>query len=208
MWVDSTEMENIFDPFYGSSPDGRGLGLAVVYGLVSSHNGVIQLESKVGFGTAMRVLFPVLEQPKSSDSDESLLLSQPWENESLSVLVVDDEPSILEWIESLGDIENIEIQTAKSGREVVEMFCSIDPPEITCIVLDMVMPDMDGTEVLDWMVEKGIDLPVVAMSGHSPGRLGKLHRYENVMGAIEKPFSGSDLLNIVRRSMVWRQLAD
>ena len=206
--IEKSEIEKVFDPFYGTSEKGRGLGLAVVYGLVSSHDGLVSIDSRVDVGTKMRVLLPILPADEVQEPSPPTIDAFEELGEPLKVLVVDDEPTILEWIERLGDIEKIEILTAKNGREVVEIFSSISDPGLTCIVLDLMMPDMDGTEVLSWLESKKIDVPVVVMSGHNQGQLRHLHRYNNVMGVIEKPFSATDLLSIVRRSRVWAQLSD
>jgi CheY-like chemotaxis protein len=202
--ISGQDLERIFEPFFSNSEIGRGLGLSVVYGAVSSHDGFIKCNSDIGQGTEFRVLIP-----HSSDSiDEPELFDEfPRRSEfadNLSkqqggrkILVIDDEESVLELCAQMLQLDGWEVITAVGGErglELAEQFSQ----ELTCILLDVVMPELGASELLREMEIREILIPVVLMSGFSQTRLEFFLEREQVVSIVQKPFRASDITRAVQ----------
>jgi FixJ family two-component response regulator len=116
------------------------------------------------------------------------------------LFVVDDEPTMAEYVGEIGEMVGFTVRTAKSGREFQEL-CAEETP--SGVVTDIVMPDIDGNEVLEWLAANLSTTPVVVMSGTDHGyvgtavKLGKL-RGANVVGSLEKPFRVAEIEPLLR----------
>lgn len=224
------QIKHIFEPFYSGSPGGRGLGLAVVYGIVVAHDGIIRVFSREGFGTSIRILFPhvstasaattpvVTQRPipeavsaNGSQTDSPAPRALPPEFPSPQefarregfrppqpgrVLIVEDDPHVLKTIVTMLSLEtDLEFCTAENGQVALELLAR--EPEFDCILLDLVMPVLDGKHFLELMPAQ---TPVVLMSGYSES-LEEISHDPRVRKLIGKPFCHVELLVAIRETL-------
>jgi len=194
--VTREEVAKIFEPFYRTKETGRGMGLAVVYGLVNRQDGLIRCSSEPGVGTTMRVLLPQSDAVCATTEEVKAV---PRLAKQGTLVVIDDEPSILDVISRAFEPADWNAKTFVSGEEAIP-FLAEHRDSIDCILLDVVMPEMGGKEVLDRIAELGIRVPIVMMSGFSNTNLNEFLTLPNVVLTMEKPFSVAELFEKVSRA--------
>jgi PAS domain S-box-containing protein len=166
-------INRIFDPFFTSKFTGRGLGMSVVHGIVKGHGGAITVQSKLGKGTTIAVYFPVshetgngrqetLTQPSVNGSQTDRVS----ESKKLSFLVVDDEQQVRELMVEILNLLGHKTFSAVDGKEAMEIFNN--NPDIDIVALDLTMPEMDGVETFQRMIQIKPDVKVILCSGYSP----------------------------------------
>ena len=190
-------IDKIFEPFFTTKEQGRGtgLGLATVYGIVSSLGGHIDVSSEVGEGTTFTFLVPTVEQRGESD------LSQRQEAPSLgaeaaNILVVDDQPSIGELVKRLLLRHGYVVATATSADEALEFI--LKGLRFDLVLSDVAMPGMTGVELARRIRDLAPEQPIALMSGYLDDRITDSSIIEDVVGFIEKPFQERNLLALVR----------
>jgi PAS domain S-box-containing protein len=193
--MDPKVMDRIFEPFFTTKELGRGsgLGLASVYGIIKGHGGYIDVESKKGQGTIFSIYLPASEKSiqKTSKIPQRILKG----NEN--ILLVDDEDLVINVGAQLLEKLGYTVLQAHGGREAVKIFTDANH-SIDMVILDMVMPDMGGSEVFDRI--KGIDpnVKVLLSSGYSiDGEAAEILK-RGCEGFIQKPFSMEDLSRKIR----------
>lgn len=189
----------IFEPFFSTKPAGQGvgLGLAVVHGIITRMGGQIQVESSC-HGTEFSIFLPTSQIEPSNSMDETNSIPARLQE---TILVVDDEPQILEFCRITLEANGYLVRTASSGRaalEVIQLQSSI----IDLIISDVVMPGMSGWE----LVEKiGLELPdarILVVSGYTEENMSFRGSIVNRCQFLSKPFTSKQLLETVRRMLV------
>jgi len=198
--LDQKDLERIFEPFYSNSDTGQGLGLSVVYGIVNGHDGLIQCESEVGKRTSFRILIPtehsvVNEEPSKLDFHSPNTVNQYGVEHA--VLIVDDEESVLDLCERVLKMGQFLTTTALGGRTGIEKLIEVQD-DISCILLDVVMPDFGANEFLGELEKRNIDIPVVLMSGFSQTKLEYYQQRPNVKTILQKPFRAIEIQSAIR----------
>jgi PAS domain S-box-containing protein len=183
--MDPQTQSRIFEPFFTTKgPDrGTGLGLSTVYGIVERHGGFVDVESALGVGTTLRTYFPKQEDEEAIPRPP--LSSRP-QRGGESVLVVEDDRlvrlAIIHFLRGAG----YRVTEAASGAEALELMKRDGPPDL--LLTDLIMPDMNGLELLNQAREVYRDLTALFMSGYmEPEKIARLHA-EGV-AFIEKPFA-------------------
>ena len=197
--IDDRAKERIFEPFFTTREmgRGRGLGLASAYGIIRGHQGIINIYSEEGQGTTFNLFLPATEKAAVKETVPPKGLLEGTE----TILFVDDEDVIIdvnrEILESLG----YKVVAAKSGQEALEVYRKLQA-KISLIILDMIMPGMDGEATYDSLKKVNPELRVILSSGYSKNEQAKAILEKGCQAFIQKPFSISDL------SMTIRQVLD
>jgi signal transduction histidine kinase/CheY-like chemotaxis protein len=198
--IEETKMKLIFDPFYTTKFTGRGLGLAAVLGIIRSHKGALNLKSKINEGTTFKLFLPISDSDKKAEpapADSSTSVN----GEKLNILVIDDEDYIRKLTTRMLKIAGHTSFTAGDGKAGIEIFRNTNK-ELSCVILDLTMPDIDGEDVLKELKKINPLVPVVISSGYSPDDITKRFRDNEIAGFLQKPYQLSELLEAVAKSII------
>jgi signal transduction histidine kinase/CheY-like chemotaxis protein len=184
----------MFEPFYTTKFTGRGLGLAAVDGIVRSHGGRIEVSSVVDGGTTCRVFLPTIAQPEDAPhSAPSAVAARS--GVSGTVLLVDDEPTVLDVGRQILERSGFDVLTAASGSEAVQLFGSLDVP-VAAAIVDMSMPGLNGLETMRALRRRAPSLPVILTSGYTTEVLATGLPTDTRF--IQKPYSNAELVELLR----------
>lgn len=179
--------EKIFDPFFTTkgAGAGTGLGMTITMGIIRSHNGYISIDSEPDQGTTVSLYLPIDENGHADavvkDAEPDIIKGTG------TILLVDDEPDVLASSTELLEEAGYTVLAASSGKEAVEIFRN-NASEIVLVILDMVMPHMDGGDVYQALRDIHPDVRVLLASGFSKdGYAGELLE-QGVRGFLQKPF--------------------
>jgi two-component system CheB/CheR fusion protein len=190
--IDGQIMERIFEPFFTTKERGRGtgMGLAAVYGTVKSHGGAVTVESQPGRGSTF-----VLHLPLSSARGLHTAAREPRERPvdgAAHVLLVDDEDIVRRMATTMLESLGYTVTACSDGAEAVEVYRerwrSFD-----LVILDLVMPVMDGEEAFAAMRRINPDAVVLVSSGYSIDRKAEGIIAQGAAGFIQKPFRTAEL---------------
>ncbi len=185
--MDEETMSRIFDPFFTTKFAGRGLGLSAVLGIVRAHHGAMIVQSSPGVGATFRVFFPCSAADKAVAPPELATNQQG----TGTILVVDDEDSVLRMAESVLDEAGYDVLSASNGREALDIY-EENSGCIDAVVLDMTMPVMGGEETMEHFAERWPGATIIATSGYdveeAERRLGA-----RPAGFLQKPYTAAQL---------------
>ncbi len=198
--MDEATRQRVFEPFFTTKKMGRGtgLGLASSFGIIRNHGGIIDVQSSKGRGATFFIYLPASEEISITPRPN---MQNNMQAGSETVLVVDDEDKILRvappMLESLG----YRVLVARGGRAAVAMF-EEKGAEIDIVILDMVMPDLSGAEVFDYLKTNHPTIRVLLSSGYSAEGQAARILAKGCDGFIQKPF------NLEQLSKALRQILD
>lgn len=185
------------DPYFTTKPvgDGTGLGLWTVYGITREHLGQVHLESVENEGTTIEIYFPLCneEPPEDLNAEIDYPLAATG---GQRVLVVDDEPNILNGLVSLLNISGCNAKGFTNGLEALRLFAN-DPEAFDVVITDQVMPHINGEELIREIKNLRKEIPVVMCSGYSEviRKPDMLARHADVF--LEKPYQFSQLFDVI-----------
>jgi two-component system, cell cycle sensor histidine kinase and response regulator CckA len=187
--------KRVFDPFFTTKEKqrGTGLGLASAYGIIKNHGGIIKVYSQLGQGTTFNVFLPLSKKLPQHHVQSK----QKIQRGQGTLLLVDDEQMIREVSSSMLMALGYDVIAVESGYAAIEKL--LDPEiEISMVILDMIMPNMDGGKTFDRLREIQPDLPVILSSGYSFNDQAENILKRGCLGFIQKPFSLSELSTILK----------
>jgi two-component system, cell cycle sensor histidine kinase and response regulator CckA len=188
--MDHITKARVFDPFFTTKSKGRGtgLGLASAYGIIQNHGGLIRVYSEPGQGTTFTIYLPASDKAVEPEIVTSAQLIEG----NGSILLVDDEEMVLEVACKMLERLGYHVLAVGSGRQAVEIIGRQDK-EIDLIILDMVMPEMGGSETFDRIRQIDPAATVLLSSGYSMNGQALDILRRGCSGFIQKPFSLSEL---------------
>jgi two-component system, cell cycle sensor histidine kinase and response regulator CckA len=207
--IEDKDIENLFDPFFSSKFTGRGMGLAVVMGIVRAHGGVVTVESEPGRGSIFRVFFPVsgdavLRQPNQAGDDGDTLISELSSTEgegSGKVLLVEDEDRVREMAAAMLKRLGFAVLEAKDGVDALEVFRQ-RRDKIRFVLCDLTMPRMNGWETLTALRKFVPDIPVILTSGYDKSQVMAGDHPEWPQVFLGKPYKFKELGDAIDQALV------
>ena len=193
--MDAATRQQIFDPFFTTKEKerGTGLGLASAYGIIKNHGGSISVYSEPGQGATFNIYLPATE--KNINNRQSTY--QELKQGSEVLLLVDDEEMILEIGKDMLEKLGYEVVLAGTGRKVLEIY-ERDQNAIDMVILDMIMPDMSGSETYNRLKEINPAIKALLSSGYSINGKAQEILNSGCQGFIQKPFNLTNLSQKVR----------
>ena len=194
--MDESTRKRIFDPFFTTKEKSRGtgLGLASAYGIVRNHEGFITVQSKVGQGTTFNVFLPLSDKVVEEEVQAKPGLSAGTE----TIVVVDDEQMILDVGKAMLEKLGYHVIAVNGGARAIEIIKN-EVDNIHLVILDLIMPGLDGGKTFDLIREIKTDLPVILSSGYSLNGQAKEIMQRGCNGFIQKPFNIAELSQKVRK---------
>jgi len=212
--MDEVTKKRIFDPFFTTKEMGKGtgLGLASVYGIIKNHSGIINVYSEKGQGTTFNIYLPASQKGviKENEIPEEVLKGTE------TVLLVDDAEIVLDVGEQMLEKMGYKVLVARSGKEAIEVVSkahrakseeqegkeryapSAMSPAPDLVILDMIMPEMDGGETFDRMKEINPGMKVLLSSGYSISGQATEILERGCDGFVQKPFTMRQLSQRIR----------
>ena len=189
--IEPEALPKIFEPFFTTKrAPHRGLGLALVYGIISNHGGGVAISSQPGKGTSARIYLPAEKSRihASGGSDNNL-------RGTATVLVVDDENLLLTMAETILSDFGYKVLTANNGQKALHVLGE-NTHKVDLIVTDLVMPGMGGRELIERIRQSGLNIPVMCTSGYVLPE-----DKQASAGYLQKPFTSSELLIKVKAAL-------
>ncbi len=199
--MDKETREQVFEPFFSTKFTGRGLGLAAVLGIVRGHRGALKLDSKPGRGATFTVLFPACEEPTAKRVTKETS-KKDWRSVG-NVLIVDDEPSVLNTARRMLEKMGFTVLTATDGKGALDVFQE-HADSIRLVLLDMTMPGMDGKQTFESIRRIRNNVRVLLSSGYNRSEV-RVQNFEPqrfspgaLAGFVQKPYQLQTLRQKVR----------
>ncbi|MGA2246082.1 MAG: PAS domain S-box protein [Verrucomicrobiota bacterium] len=198
--MDAKTLERIFDPFFTTKPVGKGtgLGLAVVHGIVESHEGVISVQSVVGQGTTFRLYFPA---QTNGATPTAAVNGGAGKGRGQKILLLDDESAVTAPFQRLLERLEYDVTVSNSAREAVGLVRE-NSARFDLVITDLTMPEMSGLEVARQLRGIRPNLPVILTSGFTPDLNREELRAEGICELLEKPVTMTGLTDALQRTLV------
>ncbi|MBW1836380.1 MAG: response regulator [Deltaproteobacteria bacterium] len=203
--MEKKTLERIFEPFFTTKglSKGTGLGLASVYGIVKAHGGYIDVFSEKGQGTTFEVSLPAFEK---EPAQEKAVFNELFDGIE-TVLLIDDEQMIIDVGKEMLTQLGYKVLTATSGIEALDVYRR-NQDTIDLLVLDMIMPDMEGGATYDKIKDLNPNVKVLLASGYSiDGRASEIMK-RGCNGFIQKPFNMKELSDKIRNILDEKELSN
>ena len=189
--MDDETRARVFEPFFTTKEPGKGtgLGLATVYGIVDQAGGQIAVESEVGAGTEISILLPMAALPQAAP-----------EPPRPTVLIVEDETALRKLVRRVLEADGKRVLDAENGHAALAVL-DREGGAVDLLINDVVMPGMNGPELVEEVGRRWPGLPVVYSSGYTDSRLAGRGFDETKVEILRKPYSVEELRQRVAQSL-------
>jgi CheY-like chemotaxis protein len=191
----------IFEPFFTTKEPGKGtgLGLSVVYGIVESHHGRIRVQSAPGKGSEFMLFFPVNAGDRTLVPDRADV-SVPKAGNGETILVIDDEMDIVEFLKEFLEFHGYKVRTANSGENGIKVFNTFSH-EIALVLCDKEMPVTDGKKVFESIHAAKPEIPFLLVTGLVEPTEREALLARGMRNVLLKPVEAEELLLVVARTL-------
>ena len=198
--MDKETQENLFEPFFTTKEVGKGtgLGLATVFGIVKQNNGFINVYSEPNQGTSFRIYLPRYSAPVEQVREPDQIEQTSRENET--ILLVEDEPSILKMTEMMLERLGYQVAAARTPGEAVQL-ARAHVGDIRLLLTDVVMPEMNGRDLAEKILSIYPNIKRLFMSGYTANVIAHHGVLDEGVNFIQKPFSRKDLGAKIREAL-------
>jgi CheY-like chemotaxis protein len=190
--------DRIFEPFFTTREvgDGTGMGLAVLHGIVTAHNGVIVVSSTLGKGSEFSVYFPKIILPEKSKEKNKKAASLPTGSET--IIFVDDEEDIVKMLTMMLEHLGYKVIPATGGEQVLS-YLKNHLQEVDMLITDQTMREMTGLELAKEVHDLRQDLPIILCSGYSETLNDNSAEQWGIKKFLAKPIKMKDLAETIRQ---------
>jgi two-component system cell cycle sensor histidine kinase/response regulator CckA len=201
--MDAETQALIFDPFFTTktASKGTGLGLSTVYGAVKQNEGSIDVKSQLGQGTTVKIYLPAVQENADTPSITAQLTNQvsTSNNKQTNILLVEDEPGVRLITQKILEKQGFNVTVVTHPHEVLQMYQKNESQieEIDLLITDVVMPDMNGPELVKQLTQYQPKFKVLYVSGYADGSLQPYGLTKGNINLLEKPFSGKALAQAI-----------
>ncbi|GFO67507.1 hypothetical protein GMLC_10860 [Geomonas limicola] len=196
--MDEETMIRLFEPFYTTKFTGRGLGMSAVLGIITSHQGALQLESAMGGGTSFRIFLPVADEACGRPAAQGGL--EPHWQGSGTVLLVEDESQVRHVARALLEKIGFRVLEAEHGKAALELYQE-HAGEVRLVLSDLGMPEMDGEDLVFELKRAGSRVPVLIASGFGDAEVATRLGPGDIAGMISKPYNTDQLRAALKRAL-------
>ncbi|CAB1061481.1 hypothetical protein D1BOALGB6SA_6254 [Olavius sp. associated proteobacterium Delta 1] len=193
--LDREAVEKCFDPFFTTKPIGKGtgLGLSTTYGIIKSHEGLISVDSRPNRGATFKIHFPAAAPKGQSKDDDTPIIVR---GKGQCVLVIDDEPEILNAMEGLLNYLDYRPEFASSGKEGLEKYIQSNPD---AVLMDINMPEMDGVACIEEILNHDPAANISIISGYEEEGINGLSKKvrKSIKNYRAKPLGLGDLSELL-----------
>ena len=196
--MDTATQSRIFDPFFTTKFTGRGLGLASVIGILRAHHGSVEIDSRLGRGSRIRVLLPVSELTGVAQSNAPE--ARTGSSDAALVLVIDDDQDTREVTQDCLTRAGLRVLCAPDGQSGVELFRE-HANEIELVLLDRTMPVLSGEDTFELIREIRGGVKILLMSGYAGKQAAESFAGKGLSGFVGKPFLPEDLVDQVHSAL-------
>ena len=189
--------EHIYEPFFTTKDSGKGtgLGLATVYGAVKQSGGSIELYSETGFGTTFKIYFPCVKEEISAVLKTGSSSDLPTGDET--ILVIEDNPYVLDFIKNVITQLNYKVITAANGEDALKISAEYKK-KIHLMLTDVILTGINGRILAERILEFRPDIKILYISGYTGDIISRSGILEEGIRFISKPFTGSELSRKIR----------
>lgn len=192
--MDEQTRNRIFEPFFTTKFQGRGLGMAAVYGIVKKHSGCVYVDSTPGKGTTVFIYLPGVQVKETVAEEPEPYLPKP----NGTALIVEDEHLVMEVNRAIVEKLGYHVLEAKSGKEATDIARQYEG-EIDFALLDVILPDMDGSRIYPRLMEHRPGLKVVVCSGFALDGPARNILESGAESYIQKPFTVAALSAVLKK---------
>lgn len=191
--IDDEVLSHIFEPFFSTKGEthGAGLGLATVHGIVTQNQGFVEVQTQLGLGTTFRVCLPAAgrpEAPPQAEREPRTVLAA----DGHTILVVEDEPALLRLVKRMLESLGYRVLAAEAPEQALTLFHR-HAEEIDILLTDLVMPGMNGRELVARVAALRPDTRCLFMSGYTPDEVASRGVLAEDVPFLQKPFTREQL---------------
>ncbi|QEE14403.2 ATP-binding protein [Promethearchaeum syntrophicum] len=197
--IPKEDLKRIFDPYFTTKANGKGLGLSVSHSIIHNHNGFLHVESTENKGTIIGIYLPKL---KNTLKQQEHINKIQFEANPLNILVMDDEKQIGVILKKILEKENHSVNLCKNGDECLKLFEKSlgSAHEFDLIILDLTIKNgLGGLDTIKQLKKMKTSIKVIAMSGYHDSDIIKNPKKYEFVGSIQKPFNYKDIQEKIRK---------